>query len=157
MEQLVGRLLSQKWIAFMTDRPSIEKGEYPGVYLLAFGQKYLQGKDIDLSDVFYVGMSNARGGLNQRLRQFADAIEARNGKHSAGTRFLKKWCNGTPYSKLALRERFYVTAITIPCQVKKKKREPENLRTMGDVAALEYYVLAKVKEASNREPQLNKK
>jgi hypothetical protein len=157
MEALLGRLLSQEWTELATDHPSIEQGKNPGVYLLAYTEENLQGKGIDLSKIFYVGMSNSRGGVNQRLRQFADAIEKRSDKHSGGRRFLEEWGKGEPYSKLRRKDRLYVTGITIQCWVKKKKRGPADLRKMGDVAALEYYVLAAVKEKTNSEPQLNKK
>jgi hypothetical protein len=160
VEHLLEGLLSKKWKKLSTDHPSIEQGEYPGVYVLAFTQKDLEGKDIDLSDdVFLVGMSNARRGVNGRLKQFADAIEGRAFKHRPGKRFFDKWCNGTPYSQLAFDKKFFVTGITNPCQVKKEMRGPEDLREMGNVAALEFYVLARVKEVSetNSEPPLNKK
>jgi hypothetical protein len=56
------------------------------------------------------------------------------------------------------KKHFYVAAITIPCEVKKSKRGPEDLRKMGDVACLEYYALARVKEEKQGwEPELNVK
>ncbi len=146
VEHLLGRLFSQKWTKLATNRPSIEAGECPGIYLLAFTVENLAGQKIKLCDVFYVGMSNARRGVNGRLKQFVDAIEGKSAKHVAGKRFFKKWCKGIPYSQLPCDKQFYVTGFPVSCQVKKAVRGPEDLREMGNVAALEYYVLAAVKE-----------
>src|SRR5436309_12344290 len=78
--ELIRRLLSTKWTKLLANHSSLDGqsckgGEDPGVYLLAYSDKDLQGKDIDLEDIFYVGMSNSHGGVNQRLKQFIDAIE----------------------------------------------------------------------------------
>ena len=157
VENLLERLLSKKWTKLPTHRPSIEQGECPGVYLLAFTLEHLAGQKIKLCDVFYVGMSNARRGVNGRLKKFADAIEGKPAKHVAGKRFFKNWCKGITYSQLPCDKQFFVTGIPVPCQVKKAERGPEDLRKMGNVAALEYYVLAAVEEKTGSEPRSNKK
>jgi hypothetical protein len=154
---LLRQLLSQKWAKLSREHPTVDQGEKPGAYLLAFAQKNLERQKINLCDVFYVGMSNARRGVNGRLKQFVNAIEGKSDKHAAGKRFFKEWCNGTPYSQLACNKQFYVTGITVPCQVEKGKRAPEDLRKMGEVAALEYYVLAAIKGEPSSEPRLNRK
>jgi hypothetical protein len=154
---LLGKLLLQKWIKLSTDRPFIKEGRFPGVYLLAFTARDLEGRKLNLVDVFYVGMSNARRGVNGRLKKFADATEGKPAKHVAGRRFFKKWCKGIPYSQLPCDKQFFVTGIPVPCQVKKGERGSKDLRKMGNVAALEYYVLAAVKEKTGSEPRLNKK
>jgi hypothetical protein len=157
VDYLLDELLLQKWMKLSTDRPFIKEGRFPGVYLLAFTPKNLEGRKLNLVDVFYVGMSNARRGVDGRLKKFADAIEGKPAKHVAGKRFFKKWCKGIPYSQLPCDKQFFVTGIPVPCQVKKAKRGPEDLRKMGTVAALEYYVLAAAKEKTGSEPRLNRK
>lgn len=156
MEKLIQRLLSQKWADLQTSITSLQDGEWPGVYLLAYTDKDLEGKGIELADIFYVGMSNSRGGVRQRLKQFIRGIE-KGASHSAGIRFLKEHANGIPFSRMKSRKTFFVVSISIPCVVDKARRTPEDLRKMGGVARLEYYVLAHIKEALKREPKLNKK
>jgi len=156
MEKLIQRLLSQKWTELRSGITSLEDGECPGVYLLAYTDKDLEGKSIKLSDIFYVGMSNSRGGVKQRLKQFTNAIEKDVG-HSAGMRFLRKYANGVPFSLIKSRKAFFVASISIPCVVKKTARKAEDLRKMGEVVRLEYYMLAYIKEALGEEPELNEK
>ena len=156
MEKLIQRLLSQKWVELQTGITFLQDGNYPGVYLLAYTDKDLKGEDIDLTDIFYVGMSNSRGGVKQRLKQFINGIE-KDVPHSAGKRFREEYTNGIPFSRMKPQKTFFVASISIPCVVEKAKRTPKDLRKMGEVARLEYYVLAHIKEALKREPELNKK
>lgn len=157
VERLLDQLLSQKWVELPREYPAIDQWEKPGVYLIAFTRKNLERQKISLSDVYYIGMSNARTGVNGRLKKFADAIEGKRAKHFAGKRFFKDVSKGTPYSQLPIDKRFFVAGVTISCQAEKEKGSPEDLRMMGDVAALEYYALAAVKKATGFEPPLNRK
>ena len=43
---------------------------FPGAYILAYSDAGLNGAAIAADAVFYVGMSNAAGGVRQRLKQF---------------------------------------------------------------------------------------
>lgn len=151
----INLLLKKNWVK-LYDYCNLENCKYPGVYLLAYTEKELEGKPIDLADIFYVGMSNSLGGIKQRLRQFISGIERGYG-HSGGNRFFKDYSENSPFSKLDNKKRFYVVSISVSCNVNKKERTPEDLRKMGDVTKFEYEVLAYIKEKLEREPELNKK
>jgi hypothetical protein len=164
LKPLIDNLLSKKWVSLHHQRETkfadVENnGQYPGVYILAYSDKSLYGQPIEIRDVFYVGMSNSRGGVKQRLKQFLDGIE-RNRLHSAAMRFFKEHASHTPWSQFSENNggrRFYVASVTLRCEVKKANRIAEDLRKMGHVAALEYYVLAHIKEELGTEPDLNEK
>lgn len=152
---MVQQLLSRRWVDLKTGLASLDGGQYPGVYILAYSPKNLGGKAIKLADIFYVGRSNALGGVKSRLREFLRGIE--NGKsHSAAIRFFKVYARGVPFSKLKRRNKFLVASISLPCAVAKTQRTPDDLRKMGLVAKLEYDVLAHIKDVRGREPKLNK-
>ena len=44
------------------------------------------------------------------------------------------------------KKKFYVASISIPCVVNKSKRTALDLRKMGEMVRLEYYVLAYIKK-----------
>ncbi len=156
MEPLIRLLLSKKWTNLQNRRSGFEDGKYPGVYLLAYSDKALEGKRINLNDILYVGMSNSQSGVKGRLGQFLNSIEKGKG-HVAGNRFYKEQGKGTPFSRMKNKKRFFMASISIPCRVKKAERTPADLRTMGEVLRLEYYVLAHIKEKLHCEPKWNKK
>lgn len=156
MEPLIQLLLSKKWTNLQNGRSDLKDGKYPGVYLLAYSDRNLEGKKISLNDIFYVGMSNSRDGVKQRLKQFLDALEEGKG-HSAANRFYEDYAKGVPFSRMKDKETFFVASVSIRCCPEKAKRTPDDLRKMGKVAGLEYYVLAHIKEKLHREPKLNKK
>jgi hypothetical protein len=132
----------------------LEDGIYPGVYVLAYSDKALAGQPVEAEDIFYVGMSNAS--INQRLSQFIRGIE--DGKHHSGAgRFFHEYAKRIPYSQLPNTKVFFVAFITIPCIVDKKSRKAQDLKKMGEVARLEFYILAHIKEKLLVEPELNKK
>jgi hypothetical protein len=156
MEQEVEKILEKKWQPLFGNFKEIENGKYPGVYLIAWTEKNLTGQEIELEDIFYVGMSNARKGLLSRLKQFIDGVEKNNG-HSAGMRFFKEYSNNVSLSKMQTGKRFYIVTSTFECDVNKKTRTANDLKVMGDICRLEYYLLAAIKERIGKEPELNKK
>jgi hypothetical protein len=154
MQTLIKNLLSQKWTNLHANYPNLEDGEYPGGYLLAYSDQNLEGKQVKEEEIFYVGMTHA--GITKRLSQFVQGIEVGRG-HSGANRFFTDYANRVPYSQLPNRKNFFVACVTIPCVVNKRTRTPDHLRKMGEVARLEFYVLAHVKEKLQAEPELNKK
>lgn len=156
MEEKIHEVLSKKWEPLLENYKSIENGNYPGVYLLAFTSENIEGKIVNPSDIYYVGMSNAKKGLISRVQQFVNGIE-KNGSHSGGMRFFKEISKGVPYSKCNHQQKFYIVSLPFPCDVKKNSRTPNDLRIMGDICRFEYYLLAHIKELTNSEPILNKK
>jgi hypothetical protein len=150
-------LLNKTWTNLLDNYKKLENNKYPGVYILAYTDKDLEEKPIDVEDIFYVGMSNSKGGVKQRLKQFIKAISI--GKsHSAGNRFFKEYSKG-PFNRNLEEKDFYVASLSLPCTVEKSKRTPEDLRKMGEVAKFEYDVIAYVKENTynKEEPELNVK
>jgi len=94
--------------------------------------------------------------VRQRLKQFITGIE--DGKHHAGAmHFFHDVAADVPYSRLAHRKTFFVASVSVPCTYLKSARTPLDLQKLGVVAALEWYVLARVKEIVGKEPWLNKK
>src|SRR5437773_11839524 len=85
---LVNRLFTQKWTLIQSTTKSFDNGDQPGVYLLAYTEKDLDGQPIALEDIFYVGMSNSAGGINKRLRQFTYGLEKKK-LHSGAKRFFR--------------------------------------------------------------------
>lgn len=141
------QLLSKTWQPLETHLN--ECGKFPGVYIIAYSNKNLENKKINIKDIFYVGMTNSLGGLNSRLKQFRKASNGKRG-HSGGNRFF-----GDKLAKKGYH--FFAQSISINCKVSKEKRTPKDLLKMGDVAKLEYEVIAEIKDKLGREPELNKK
>lgn len=156
MNQNIDKLLSQKWLHLNSEFKEIINGHHPGVYLLAFSSKKLLAEKIKLGDIFYVGMSNSKGGVKSRLKQFICAIEKGYG-HSAGNRFQKEYCSNKPHSSLKNKTNFFYVSLSFACDVNKKTRTSEDLKTMGNIAQLEYYILSYIKDKIGIEPKLNKK
>ena len=101
-------------------------------------------------------MTNARNGLKQRLSQFYTGIN-KGVAHSGGNRFFRDYLEGVPFEDVRLRENFWVAYLALPCNVKKSERTQDDLRMMGKVVCLEYFVLAKIKKVKGEEPELNLK
>ena len=156
MEEEIQKILAKRWHLLFDNLEKIENGQYPGVYLIAWTNENLSGQKIKLEDIFYVGMSNARKGLSSRLKQFINGVEKNNG-HSAGMRFFKEYSNNVSYSQLGLDKIFYIVAYTFQCDVNKNSRTPKDLRIMGEICRLGYFLLAHIKEKIGKEPELNKK
>lgn len=155
MNLKISELLDKKWTNLIENHGSLEKNKCPGVYILAFTDKDLEGKSINIEDIFYVGMTNSLGGVKQRLSQFIQGIK-KSRSHSAGMRFFKEYSMGKPFDSNQDKT-FFVAFVSIPCKVNKSERTAEDLRKMGEVAKFEYDVLAYIKEKTGKEPELNKK
>jgi hypothetical protein len=59
------------------------------------------------------------------------------------------------FSKINDGKRFYVATLSIICETRKAQRTAEDLEKMGEIARLEYYVMAHIKRNLGREPELN--
>jgi hypothetical protein len=156
IDHLVSRLFSESWTGLQSSkslaRPDLK---FPGVYLLAYTDGDIEGARVDVRDVFYVGMSNAAGGVNQRLKQFKAGIE-KNGLHSGAMRFYRDYGHNRPFSETNTGKRFYFAPLTLPCMSEKAAAQPDDLRQMGHVTCLEYYAIAHVATQTGRKPALNK-
>jgi hypothetical protein len=139
----------------LKDVPYIEH-DFPGNYLLAWTEQEMGGTIVKSEDVFYVGMSNDRGGVKNRLRAFVNSINGRSG-HSGGVRFFTEYCKRVPFNTINHPKRFYFVEQMLECIVLKQKRTPKDLLIMGRVCLLEMELLGYIKYVTGKEPELNKK
>ena len=128
--------------------------KFLGVYALAYTTKKLEGKKVKIGDIFYIGMSNSLAGVRGRLKQFIGSINGRQ-THSAGMRLFRDYLNRVPFEDHVGDKRLWAIALTFKCNVRKADRQATDLRTMGRVTCLEYYLLAHYRAARNCEPELN--
>lgn len=135
---------------------SLIPNKFPGNYLIAWSSKNLAGKVVLPDDVEYVGMSNQKGGVRQRIRDFVKCTEGKTG-HSGGITFYKKYCDGTPLSMLNHPNKLYFVEMTFSCNVLKLTRTPQDLLIMGRVCLLELELLAYIRHYTGWEPVCNTK
>ena len=151
IERAVLQLFATRWIDLHDDE-ALAGGDlrYPGVYLLAYSAKpSFGGSTIKANDVFYVGMSNAIGGVRARLKQFKGGIE-NNGLHSGAKRFYREFGGGKPFAGAKSGKRLYFAALTFECVSDKALAKPDDFRLMGHINCLEYYAIAHVAERTAR-------
>lgn len=149
--------MGRKWLTFPESIDLMENGQFPGIYIFAYSEKKLEDREISIDDIFYVGMSNAVGGVKSRVNQFNSCIEGNAENHSGGKRFFNVFSNEIPYSEFGGDKKLYFQFFTLPCDVRKRYRSASDLRRMGLIAKLEYEMLAFIKENTGNEPELNKK
>ena len=155
IEKLVDQFLSGTWTNLRENRKSIEGGKYPGVYALAFSHRALEGRRIDPEQIYYVGMSVSQAGVKGRLGQFLRTIEGKTG-HSGGKTFYENVMELKPFAEYTGRKKFWVSTLTLQCEVRKTLRQPKDLRIMGKVTCLEKFLIARIRELTDDEPNLNK-
>jgi len=124
--------------------------KYPGVYCISITEKKnLIGSDVDWGDVVYIGMTNSRGGLQSRWRQFQDSISGKYGHSGGNTVFNDLGHHDTWHFQL------YVAAMGI--KVNTTNPTADDYRKMGMVAYLEYETFARYHEAVGGHPKYNKR
>jgi hypothetical protein len=145
-------LLNRKWVK-IEEVGNLESLEFPGVYVLGFakGNVTIEGKAVKktIASLKYVGMSNNASGIHARIKQFKRGVTVGCG-HSAGNRLYN------PDNALSLN-RVFVAFVTVNCIIKKSERTEDDLKHMGLVNCLEYYVLSKYREIMSCEPEWNKR
>ncbi|MFO0965783.1 MAG: hypothetical protein U0793_09400 [Gemmataceae bacterium] len=135
----------RKWL----ERNAMPDLGYPGVYALATSPTDLSATPFSWpSEIVYVGMTNAKGGLKARLKQFEDTIRGREG-HGGAQRVRFKHRD---YQLLTAQ--LFVSVCPYACDV---KNDPENLRIMGEVAKHEYECFALFVERFGSLPEFNDK
>lgn len=145
------RLKFSKWYKW-EDRNNFPGKDLPGVYMISVTNKKLEGEKVKFEDVVYVGMSNAKRGLTNRLYQLHKAIQGHRGGHSGGMSIYDEMGDYSTWRKKA-----YFCVISIECNVdKNNNRTPSDLIKMGWVAFLEYEALSKFLKIMGREPEYNK-
>ncbi len=143
-----------KWMKW-EDRKNFQLRKCPGVYMIAITNKNLEDKKVDCEDVVYIGMTISQTGLKGRWEQFNNSINGKS-QHSGGDFIFKKLGH---YKKWG--EKLFVCTQAFECNTFKNSenpRKPDDLRTMGWIAYLEYEAMAKFKEKmKNKEPKYNRK
>jgi len=137
-----------KWFKW-ENRDNIPNVQYPGVYLIAITDKLLEGIKPQWNDVSYVGMTNSKGGLRSRWRQFDRSIRGKSG-HSGGKTIYKLLGN---YESWPLN--LYVASMSVKCNIS----DPTNIDyiKMGIVAFYEYEAFAEHYLNVGGHPKYNKK
>lgn len=153
-------ILKQKWKLLEKKNIDYINSKYPGVYVIAWSDnETLIEKYVLWEDIYYIGMSNAKAGVQGRLKQFSNGITNGIG-HSAANRWYREINRNESY-KLENKQKFYFAYILIDCNVHKENRSPHDLRKMGEVTKLEYELMSlykeNVKNNFNNEPEGNKK
>ena len=138
-----------RWIRW-ADRLQLSDLSYPGVYVLAISRKDISGKAFSwIPQIAYVGMTNSKGGLRSRLRQFERTIKGGSG-HGGARRVRFKH---TRYA--TLNRKLYLAVRPFTCDV--SSGQPRDLRIMGDVARFEYVCFARYSRRFGRLPEFNDK
>jgi hypothetical protein len=151
IEQCVSRLFASYW-THLHDDGALARDDlrFPGVYLLAYSSGVrFAGSAVKSLDVFYVGMSNAAGGVRARLKQFKTGIET-GIMHSGAMRFYREYGGGKPFAGAKGGKRLYFAALTFECESDKGLAKPDDLRLMGHTCCIEYYAIAHVAEQTAR-------
>jgi len=124
--------------------------QYQGVYAIALSHNDISGELFSWrSEIFYIGMTNSKGGLKSRLQQFENTIIGKDGHGGAHRVRFKHPDYNTLVPKL------YVSVCSYKCNV--LSNAPEDFRIMGDVAKFEYECFAVFAEKFGKLPEFNDK
>jgi hypothetical protein len=138
-----------QWIKW-TKRKDLLQLQYPGVYAIALSEKDISGTPFSWrSEIIYIGMTKAKGGLKSRLGQFENTIIGKD-EHGGAQRVRFKH---PYYGKLV--PTLYVSVCPHECNV--QSNDPMDLRIMGDVAKFEYECFAVFVEHFGKLPEFNDK
>ena len=133
-----------------SNRSTLAGLSYPGVYALAISPTNISATAFScLQEIAYFGMTNSKGGLKARLRQFDNTIRGGDG-HGGAHRFRFKHAD---YDKL--KSQLYVSVSSWDCDV--NPDNPSDLRIMGEVAKYEFECIALFVEKFGVQPGFNDK
>ena len=139
-----------KWFKW-EQRNSIKNISFPGIYVIARSKENLSDKKLKLiKEIIYIGMTNSKGGLKQRLKQFNNTITTGKKGHGGADR---------------IKYKFRDHKNLIPClyvsvfqkSINTKNPSPEDYIKMGEIAALEYDAFAWYLKKFHKLPKFNDK
>ncbi|MCA8918511.1 MAG: hypothetical protein KDB68_14590 [Planctomycetes bacterium] len=137
------------WVRWK-DRHSLSRLQHPGVYAIAITDIDLSNMKYDwIGEIVYFGMTNSRGGLKSRLRQFERTLKGKGG-HGGAARVIFEH-----HSYDHLIPKLYLAVLPFECNV--LSSNPTDLQIMGKVAKCEYDCIAAYVEKHGRLPQFNDK
>ncbi len=132
------------------NRDNIPQINYPGVYIIAKTDKNITGKKFSLiKEIIYIGMTNSKGGLKARLKQFDNTIKGKL-QHGGADRVRYKY---PQYNKLI--SKLYTSVSYIDADTTNPKTG--DWKKMGEVAKHEYVMIAKYLDKFRRLPEFNNK
>ena len=136
------------WVKW-EERNRLEGMRYPGIYCIAVSNENIKNFEF-IPALEYIGMTNSKGGLKSRLRQFDSTIKQKRRSHGGADRFLFKY-----QAYEAIKEHLYVAVRAFVCDT--KNPSPNDLKVMGEVAKCEYDCWALYVEKNGRLPIFNDK
>jgi hypothetical protein len=132
-------------------RNNLNNLQYPGVYIIAYNKQDMNDNSFDwIEEIIYVGMTNSKKGIKNRLRQFDNTICWKGNNHSGAKRVRYKYKD---YEKLI--KYLYVAVHPFKCDVSSNKEE--DLRIMGEVVKSEYTCFAEYVKRFGMLPKFNNK
>lgn len=138
------------WVRF-NNRAIIEGLNNPGIYSMAVSNDNLNGVQFSLiEEIVYFGMTNSKGGLKSRLRQFANTLVGKK-EHGGAERFVFKHKNDLEW----LNTHLYVSVLSYECNT--QSNFADDLVIMGEVAKSEYVAFAAYVSLFGRLPLFNDK
>jgi KaiC/GvpD/RAD55 family RecA-like ATPase len=142
-----------KWVKFSNRAMELEQldRKYPGIYAIARSKKDISNKPFSLiKDIVYFGMTNSKGGLKSRLKQFENTINGGTG-HGGAERFR----NNLKTEK-GWKDELYVSIMVFEgCDVTSNKSD--DLMIMGEIEKEEYVWFANYVKDFNELPRFNDK
>lgn len=138
------------WIKW-SDRNNLNDLQYPGIYAISYNEHYINNNSFDwMREIIYIGMTNSKGGLKRRLRQFDYTISGKGNNHSGAKRVRDKYNN---YDKLIK----YLCVAVRPFKCDVTSIKEEDLRIMGKVTEYEYICFAEYVKRFGMLPEFNNK
>ena len=136
-----------KWVKW-SDRKTLTGINYPGVYAIVVSDDKIDGTSFKcIPEIAYFGMTNSKGGLRSRLKQFDNTISGKDG-HGGARRFRKKY---PKYDSLI--KRLYVAIRPFECD--SSSILPKDLLIKGKVAEYEYICFAEYVKKFGQLPEFN--
>lgn len=138
------------WVTW-PGRKDLNNLQYPGVYVISYNKHNMNNKSFNwIEEIIYVGMTNSKKGIKNRLRQFDNTICWKGNNHGGAKRVRYKYKD---YDKLI--KYLYVAVCPFICDV--TSNEGKDLRIMGKVAEYEYICFAEYVEEFGMQPEFNDK
>lgn len=137
-----------KWKKWSNKR-TLKNLKFPGIYVIAKSNKNIENKLFGfIREIIYIGMTNSKDGLQNRLKQFEDTLDKKRENHGGAQRVRFKYPNSSK-----LKKDIYVSVNTFTCDPASNKAK--DLLIMGKVAECEYICFAEYVKRFNKLPEFN--
>lgn len=138
------------WIKW-PDRNKLKDLQYPGVYAISYNGHDISNNSFAwIREIIYIGMTNSKKGIKNRLKQFDNTILGKQDQHGGAKRVRYKYKD---YDKLI--KYLYVVVRPLKCDVTSNKEK--DLLIMGKVAEYEYICFAEYVKRFGMLPEFNDK